>query len=591
MTELPPTEPPLEVLIPKVHHPLKWIFPKEDPAFAAAIVQEFNIHPVIAQVLISRRFTTIDEIHHFLYAKLPNLHAPELLLEMDVAIHRLVRGLRTKENILIYGDNDVDGMTGTALLVEFLRFLGGSVYYYVPNRSLLKQSIMADALAFAKARKTTLIVTTDCGITAGAEIKTLVENGVDVIITDHHEPTAPISHCIATLNPKLLHSTYPNRDLTGVGVAFKLAHGLTNFLTKRGLLSPARIDLKQYLDLVALGTIADMAVLRGENRILVRYGLKALSSTRRIGLKKLLAMCEIKEEELTTTDVASKIAPRLNSLGRIDDPQKGVALLLAHDPKEAETLVQDLDANNIARQKIEKKDSQDVEKMLKTSPQILDDKALILDSKKWHPGIIPILSARLAKQYNRPVIIIAIDEGIGKGSSRTIPEYPLLPSLHACSDLLENFGGHNYAAGFAIREEKIPEFKGRFIALANGALQDQDLTPKLHLDAPIDFAELTFDFLESMKLLEPYGMDNAPPVFYGDAKQTWPPKVVGKTHLKLYLEQKDRILEGIAFGFAKRRQEICQRNLELQVAFTPYVNTYFNKSSIQLLIRDFRGCC
>lgn len=571
-----------------IEHSLKWVYPKDDPEWTEAISREFNIEEVIAKVLAARDFSSFDEIHNYLYAKLPNLYPPEAMLDIDKAVARLEKARLGKEGVLIYGDNDVDGMTGTALLVEHFRTVGIDACFYVPNRSELKHNILDNALEYGKENNCKLFITVDCGITATEDIKRLVESEIDVIVTDHHEPTAPIPDCIATLNPKLFTSQYPNRELTGVGVAFKLIHAYTNYLVKKRVISPMRIDLKHYLDLVALGTIADMGALNGENRILVRYGLRELSNTSRIGITKLINLCEVREEEMTTTDVASKVAPRLNSLGRIADPMKGVELLLLRDPVEAENLAKELERNNSERQKIERRDSQDVEAYIAAHPEVIEEKAIVLASEKWHPGIIPIITARIAKQYNRPTVLIAIDNGFGKGSSRTIPEYPLLPAFHQSSDLLINFGGHDYAAGLMIDEKNIPQFKEQFIAHASEALKEQDIVPKLYLDAPIEFSNLTFEFLDSLALLEPFGTGNSAPIFYCNAKQTWPPKVVGKTHLKLYLEQNDRVLEGIAFGFAERRSEICKKNITLQIAFTPYINTFLNKSSIQLLIRDFR---
>ncbi len=567
---------------------LTWIYPDVDSEWVKKITREFNIHPVTAHVLAARGFKSIDEIHDFLYAKLPNLLDPHLFPDMDKAIIRISQALKNKEPILVYGDNDVDGITAAALLTDFFTFIGAKVFYYVPNRNTLKQSVMVDAIDYALKNQCKLLITVDCGITAATEIESAVSNDIDVIVTDHHEPTDKLPHCIATLNPKLVSSTYPNRELTGVGVAFKLAHAMTNALIASGEIGSGKVDLKRYLDLVALGTISDMGSLIGENRILVRYGLRQLRKTRRIGLSKLFSICDLKLGEITTIDIASKVAPRLNSLGRIDDPRKGVELLLLRDPTLAENLAKELDLNNIERQKIERRDAEDIELLLQKNPLLLQGKAIVLHSEKWHPGIIPIITARISKQYNRPTVVIAIDHGLGKGSIRTIPEFPLLPILKETSDLLENYGGHDFAAGLTIRAANIPAFKDRFIASANKTLSEQDVISKLRLDSKISFSDLTFDFMESLNLLEPFGHENPLPVFYCMAKQIWPPKIVGKIHLKLYLEHNDRLLEGIGFGMANRKQELSRKNLQLYIAFTPQINNFLNKSSIQLHIRDVK---
>ena len=565
-----------------------WFYPQNDPKWVDEIVQRFGIQPVIAEILAARGFTDIEQIHSFLYAKLPDLHDPKLFLNMSKAVKLVIDAIKNGEGILIYGDNDVDGITGTALLVEFIKRIGGRPEYYLPNFRLKRQEQFIDAIPLAKEKNCTVMITVDCGITSAREIAKVQKENIAVIITDHHEATEKVPDCAAILNPKLPDQTYPHRELVGVGVAFKLAHGITNALVSENLLPPKRVDLKRYLDLVALGTIADMGVLHGENRILVRYGLAQMRKTKRQGLLKLFALCGLEKGEISTVDIATKIAPRLNSLGRVADPTKGVELLLVKQEHEAEKLAQELDSCNIERQKIEQIVSHDVEKTLHDNPEILDEKAIILSSQKWHPGVIPILSARLTRQYTRPTILIAIDEGVGKGSARTIREFPLLPALKKSSDLFLNYGGHNFAAGLTIKEEDIPQFKKRFLHAANSALKEQDITSKLYLDAKANFDELTYDLLSSLELFEPFGNDNPPPLLYCEANQIWAPKVIGSNHLKLYLEQNDRMLEGIAFGMAERKKEIKKRNLKLRIAYTPQINRFHNKSSIQLLVRDFQ---
>lgn len=566
-----------------------WVMPKEDTSLKESIIKEFKIHPVIAQVLVSRGFNTLESIHKYLYAKLPDLYDPFLMAEMPQAVSRITQAIDQKENILIYGDNDVDGMTGTALLVEYLRFLGANVFFYVSNRSTLRQSLIVEALEYALKNDCKLLITVDCGITAANEIAKVIEQKVDVIITDHHVPTDTIPNCIATLNPKLLKNTYPNADLTGVGVAFKLAHGITKQLVAEGKIPPRKIDLKKYLDLVALGTISDMGSLLGENRILVRYGLQQLSRGRRVGLSKLISVSDpdVDMGDLTAFTIASKVAPRLNSLGRIDDPTKGVQLLLIRNTSMAEKMAIELDLNNIERQKIERSVAGDVDLTISGNPGLLLDKAIVLSSQQWHPGVIAIVTTRISKYYHRPTIMIAVESGIGKGSIRSIPEFPILSVLKSCSDILLNWGGHDFAAGLTVQADKIEEFKKRFIEAANQKLKNHDIMTKLSLDAEINFEEITFDFMESLKLLEPYGNENHQPIFFCKAKQAWPPKVVGKSHLKLYLQQGDRMLEGIAFGKAQLSPNLRRKNLTLLVAFTPQINTY-QGLSIQLLIRDFK---
>ncbi len=574
---------------PATQEPI-WVPPRDDDKLLQSVTKEFNIHPITAQMLISRGFTSHEQIHNYLYAKLPQLYDPEIFDEMESAVQRIHRAFENNEKILIYGDNDVDGMSATTLLVDFFRRLGASVVYYLPDRSSQFQGMLLDCLDYVEKENVKLIITVDCGVTATEEIGTVVRKGIDVIVTDHHEPTKTLPKCTAILNPKLEATLYPNREITGVGVAFKLAHAYLNSLINRGDISSKRVNLKSYLDLVALGTVADMGSLLGENRILVRYGLRQIGMSKRVGLLKLISIAEVRSRDITPIDIASKIAPRLNSLGRIADPKLGVELLLVRDPIEAERLASELDLNNIERQKIEKRDSDDIERLIKKKPELTQNKAIILASKKWHPGIIPIITARIAKQYNRPTILISIDNGQGKGSIRTIPEFPLLRHLHEQKDLLLNFGGHDFAAGLTIKEENIEAFTKGFISAANATLLEKDIAPKLYLDAAASFKDITFDLMDSFSLLEPFGTDNPAPILYAKAKQAWPPKIVGKTHLKLYLEQEGRALEGIGFNMAPLRKELCRKNINLEIAYTPHVNTFLSKSSIQLIVKAFKVC-
>jgi single-stranded-DNA-specific exonuclease len=561
-----------------------WVHPDKNPELVETIVSSLTIDPVIAQVLVSRGFKTVDEVRDFLYVRLSNLLDPKLFPEMDKAVHRVLLALERGEAVLVYGDNDVDGMTAAALLTEFIRSIGLKAVVNIPKRE--SKSQIGDAIQIALKNQCKLMITVDCGITAAKEIETVVENGIDVIVTDHHEPTSTIPLCVATLNPKLINSTYPNRELTGVGVAFKLAQSVYFSLQEQNKIDLSKSSWENFLDLVALGTIADMGSLRGENRILVHYGLKLLKKMQRVGLAKLFEVSELRPKDSSPIEIASKIAPRLNSLGRIADPIKGVELLLVRDSEQAEELAKELNLINLERQKIEKEVAEDTKNIIFLNPEILKEKAIVLYSDKWHQGIIAILAARIANQYNRPTIIISIKDGVGKGSGRTIPEFPLLPVLKKNADLLIDFGGHDYAAGLTIREENIPKFQKRFIKAAQEALNDQDVIPKLHLDAKLNFSDLSFDFMEYYHLLEPFGNENQPPIFYCDAVQLWRPQLLGKFHIKLFFEQG---WEGVAFGLAERRDELRGgKGVKLQIAFTPTINRYQNKQSIQLHIKDFK---
>lgn len=565
--------------------PPMWVYPNVNQERVTLLGKELHFDRTFTEILASRGYTTKEAILAHLYSKLPDLHDPFLFPEMPHAVERVFQALKKGEKILIYGDNDVDGMTGTALLAEFLTYLGGKVLFYISNRAaILRQSLILDALEFALKNECSLLITVDCGITAAEQIEEVLKHNIDVIVTDHHEPTARIPNCVATLNPKLVSSPYPNRELTGVGVAFKLAHALTEQALQEEWNPGKKIDLKRYLDLVAIGTVADMGALTGENRILVSYGVEQLKKTKRIGLAKLLSICETELDESTSAIISSKIAPRLNSLGRIADPQDGVRLLLVRNALAAEKLAIELNLYNIERQKIEKMMTKDILRSFEQSPEILERKAIILASKKWHPGIIAILAMRISKFYNRPCVLIALEGGIGKASIRSIPEFPVLNALKELSPLLLSYGGHDSAAGFIIKEHSIYEFTERFCAIVDKNLQERYIHPKLCIDAEVPFKSLTMELMESLTLLEPYGYGNPPPVFSTKAKLVGEPKVVRRQHLKFLLEQEDRILEGIALGQAFRCKEFSEAGSLVDVAYTPQMC----QSAIQLIIRDIK---
>lgn len=565
--------------------PPVWMCPKINQELVTSLGKELYFDRTFTEILVSRGFDTKDAIHRHLYSKLPDLHDPFLFPEMPNAVERVFQALKKGEKILIYGDNDVDGMTGTALLAEFLTYLGGKVLFYISNRAaILRQSLILDALEFALKNECTLLITVDCGITAAEQIEQVLKHNIDVIVTDHHEPTDRIPNCIATLNPKLVRSPYPNRELTGVGVAFKLAHALTEQALLEEWNPGKKIDLKRYLDLVAIGTVADMGALVGENRVLVSYGVEQLRKTKRIGLARLLSICETDIDDSTTAIISSKIAPRLNSLGRIADPQDGVRLLLVRNALAAEKMAIELNLYNIERQKIEKMMTKDILRIFEQNPEILTKKAIIMASKKWHPGIIAILAMRISKFYNRPCILIALEGQIGKASIRSIPEFPVLNALKELSPLLLSYGGHDSAAGFIIKEHNIPVFTERFCSIVDKNLQERYIHPKLCIDAEVPFKTLTFELMDSLTLLEPYGYGNPTPVFSTRAKQSGEARVIRRQHLKFHLEQEDRVLEGIALGQAARYKEFVDWDGLLDVAYTPQISG----SAIQLIIRDIK---
>lgn len=567
----------------------KWDYPKHNEVFLKKISKEFHLHPAIAQVLISRGFQSIQEIRDFLHPQLSSLHSTSLFLDMEKAVVRLLQAKANNEHVMIYGDGDVDGITGVTLIVEFLQILGVKTSYCCSGTLFKQHGETASLISQMLQDGISLLITVDCGITAGKEVQAINKQGIDVIVTDHHMPTGKLPHCIAMLNPKLDKNPYPNKELTGVGVAFKLVCATYEELIQQDASWKDKIDLLRFLDLVSLGTIADVGRLSGENRILVSYGIKEIAKGKRLGLKKLCSLSGVDKSEVSSTNLGIRITPKLNSLGRLADSSQGVKLLLSQDPKNIGTIVSELSVVNQERQRIEAEVLRDVERILAANPKLTAQSAIVLASPNWHSRVIPIISARLARTYNKPVAIIALQDGIGKGSLRTIGSFPLLGVLRKCESFFLSYGGHDFAAGLMIKEDQVEGFRKKFIHLVSSSLRKDDAMRTLSLDVGMDFSRINRDLIASMELLEPFGKGNVSPVFYTKAIQVRYPKLLAGNHVKLYLNSGERNLEGTAFGQGDKISLLkANWNIPLDIAYTLRIMRQSARGAIRLLIQDFR---
>ncbi|ADH17223.1 single-stranded-DNA-specific exonuclease RecJ [Chlamydia trachomatis] len=567
----------------------KWDYPKHNEVFLKKISKEFHLHPAIAQVLISRGFQSIQEIRDFLHPQLSSLHSTSLFLDMEKAVVRLLQAKANNEHVMIYGDGDVDGITGVTLIVEFLQILGVKTSYCCSGTLFKQHGETASLISQMLQDGISLLITVDCGITAGKEVQAINKQGIDVIVTDHHMPTGKLPHCIAMLNPKLDKNPYPNKELTGVGVAFKLVCATYEELIQQDASWKDKIDLLRFLDLVSLGTIADVGRLSGENRILVSYGIKEIAKGKRLGLKKLCSLSGVDKSEVSSTNLGIRITPKLNSLGRLADSSQGVKLLLSQDPKNIGTIVSELSVVNQERQRIEAEVLRDVERILAANPKLTAQSAIVLASPNWHSRVIPIISARLARTYNKPVAIIALQDGIGKGSLRTIGSFPLLGVLRKCESFFLSYGGHDFAAGLMIKEDQVEGFRKKFIHLVSSSLRKDDAMRTLSLDVGMDFSRINRDLIASMELLEPFGKGNVSPVFYTKAIQVRYPKLLAGNHVKLYLNSGERNLEGTAFGQGDKISLLkANWNIPLDIAYTLRIMRRSARGAIRLLIQDFR---
>lgn len=566
-----------------------WYFKPPNEELNDMLSRDLDINRLIAQILINRGFKNPDDIHRFIYPKLTDLRDPFMLKDMETAVRRTIDAVVNHEKIVIYGDYDVDGITSIALISDVLRILGAEFDFYLPNRITQGYGLSCEGIDNCITNEARLLISVDCGINSVEEAAYAKKLGVDLIITDHHEPTNSLPQCLALLNPKRKDSDYPFKELAGVGVAFKYAQGLIYHATERKILSPNAINIKELLDLVALGTVADVVPLIDENRIFVKYGIRQINKTERIGLKELKAVASV-SQDVSSSDIAFKLAPRLNAVGRLGDARHAVKLLTSEDEREAFNLATMMEKNNRARQNIESEILEEVEEILEDCGNFEDIKTIILHSPKWHQGVIGIVASRIAKHYYKPALIISSSEGdTGKGSGRSIEEFDLLDGLRQCEDILDSYGGHRLAAGFQIKMSNFDEFRQRFEKIASDKLSAESVQPKINIDAEVQLPEISSSFVKDLELLEPFGNGNPRPVFCTrNVFLSWAPKIVGNNHLKLSFESKGGIIEGIAFSKGDMISEIKHKETPYDIVYLPRLNYYKGEESVQLFIRDIK---
>jgi single-stranded-DNA-specific exonuclease len=498
----------------------------------------------IARLLFRKGFGTADEVQAFLRPRLKSLSDPFLLPNMEAAVARIFAALDRHERIVLFGDYDVDGVTSLALLAETLRAYGVSPDLFLPLRmeegyGLSRESVERCIEQFHPQ----LLIALDCGTSSTAEIVDLRKRGVEVIVLDHHEPKSTIPECAAIVNPKIDPKS-PFHYLGSVGIVFKLCHAL---LKTR----PVDFDLKSKLDLVALGTVADIVPLRGENRTLVQRGAIEIARSTRPGLKKLIEVSGVKPP-IFTEDIGYRLGPRLNAAGRLSTAEQSLRLLLTQDEAEAKELAEFLDKQNRERQEVEKQILAAAEEKIAKEFDSKRDAAIVVFAPGWHPGVLGIVASRIAHRYHRPAIVIGIDEnGVGKGSGRSIEGFNLVQALTRCADKIDKYGGHEMAAGLTIQEKNLELFAEQFRQTARDVLSDEDLQPRLRLDHEISFSELNFDFLGWHEMLQPFGNGNPQPLFFArEVESVAAPRVVGEKHLQLRLRQRNYHQRAIFFGAA-----------------------------------------
>lgn len=579
----------------------RWTVRSPDIELQAILGRDLKISPLTAQLLINRGLRCSSEAFSFLSPALSALHDPFRMKDMDKAVARIVKAIRGNEKISIYGDYDVDGTTGTALLCLFFREAGASVDYFIPERLKQGYGLNNQSLKHLADSGTRLVVTTDCGITNFDEVMFANSIGLDVIITDHHEPPSPpllkggqggLPPAYAILNPKQHDCAFPFKELAGVGVAFNLVIAIRAKLKEHGHFTNGIPNLKSYTDIVALGTIADMVPLIDENRILVKYGLEELTAGKRPGIRALKEVSGL-NGAVKAGSVGFQLAPRINAAGRLDNASMGVRLLMTDDDKEAMDIAKKLDGENIDRQKLEKNIlSEAIEIIERKEFEIEKKMAIVLAKQGWHPGVIGIVASRLIDRYHRPTVVISLKDGAGKGSARGVKNFHILDALDACKDLLEKYGGHKMAAGLTIPEENIQLFESAFYGLAEKGLSLGDLCPEISLDSYVPLAELNEKIVAEMEALAPFGMANPEPLLGATNTGIIQSEVVGKNHLKLKIADgggarpcAPALFDGIAYG--KGDIHPVKGN-NFDIAFIPYIDEWNGNKNLRLKVKEIK---
>jgi len=561
-----------------------WQVTEPDPAVCDELAAETGMSPLAAKILYNRGIRTAKEAQDFLTGTISELHDPFLLKGMKEAVSRIHGAVSAGEKIVVYGDYDVDGITSTALVLESLVLLGGIADFYIPDRIEEGYGLNREALRKLASQGARLVITVDCGISAWEEAEFARSLGLELIITDHHEPPEEIPQALAVINPKQPGCRYPFKDLAGVGVVFKLAQAL--FAVRGDLAQGSEQDL---LDLVTLGSIADMVPLLGENRLLVKHGLPRLTHAKRVGIRSLMDVAGLTGRVIGSGQVGFALAPRINATGRIGDAALAVRLLLTQDALRAREMAVYLDSENQARQEIESGVLAEVLEMLQEF-DLEQNKFIVLAREAWHPGVIGIVASRVVEKYYRPVILIALDGEEGKGSGRSIAGFDLYEALHKCSDLFVRFGGHKQAAGITIRADQIEPLRFELNRMAAEAPLEI-FTPKLRLDAMVALEEVDSSLVQEIKGLEPFGIGNPGPVLAAVGLKLVERREVGKdkAHLKVKLKGTGLYLDGIGFNLASRSPG-CKPGVRVNAAFTPDFNEYNGRVSVQLQLKDITPC-
>ena len=557
----------------------------EQQVAACELARRLNVSSIVGRLLVQRGITTEEDARRYFRPQLHDLHDPYLMTDMDLAVERLNMAMGRKERIMIYGDYDVDGVTAVALVYRFLGQYYSNLDYYIPDRYEEGYGVSRQGIDYAKQTGVSLIIILDCGIKAVEEIAYARTQGIDFIICDHHVPDTILPPAVAILNAKRPNATYPDKNLSGCGVGFKLMQA---FALSNGI---AFNQLVPLLDLVVVSIAADIVPIMGENRILAYHGMRQLNNSPSTGLKAIIDICGLTDRDIHMSDIIFKMGPRINASGRIQNGKESVRLLIEHDYTEALKMARQIDQYNEERKELDKRMTEQASRLVATLPEMKDESAIVIVGDGWHKGVIGIVASRLTEQYFRPAVVLTKDGGEVTGSARSVTGFDVYKAIESCRDLLENFGGHTYAAGLSLKEENVDAFRERFNQYVAANISPEQIRPSLNIDAEISFREITAKLHNDLKRMRPFGPENPKPVFcthqvydYGTSK------VVGRDqeHIKLELvdNKSNNVMNGIAFGQSSEARYIKTKR-SFDIAYTIEENTH-KRGEVQLLIEDIK---
>ncbi|MGC9976600.1 MAG: single-stranded-DNA-specific exonuclease RecJ [Syntrophales bacterium] len=549
------------------------------------LARELSIHRIVSRILTSRQIMTPDDANRYLYPSLHNLHNPLLMKDMQKGVQRLVKAINDHEKIVIYGDYDADGVTSVAVLMKFLCAIVNTVSYYIPDRIEEGYGLNGHAIEKMKADGVTLLITVDCGISDHEQISYARSCGIDTIILDHHEVPQNLPDALAIINQNRKDCNFPFKNLAAVGIVFNFLIALRGRLRKDGFWFNRKYpNLREYLDLVALGTIGDICPLVDENRIFAKIGLDLITECKRVGLKALKEICRVENQVIDSGKASFCLIPRINAAGRVASANEAVQLLLTENIEEARLIAQNLETYNRKRQAVERNILNDILEEIEKNTDPEKVRSLVFASDKWHPGVIGIVASKLVDRFCRPTILISLKDGIGKGSGRSVADFNIYEGLKECHSLLLSYGGHRYAAGISIKEEYIKEFSGMFEDVISKEIHDSAFVSQTNIDAVCNLSDITYELISQIGRLAPFGSGNPEPILCVRNVNVASQSVVGNNHLCMRLKG-----DGMAYNsiwFNKGHLINFLSGPALDIAFTPHISNWNGVYDIQLKMKD-----